>query len=205
MHGSTFGGHLGVKKTTEKILQKHYWFNLRDDVKVWVQRCTTCATCKLPSRKPKAPLGDMRCGAPMDRISLDILGPLPKSNRGNQYIQVITCAFTKWIEIQALPDQTATTSAEHLLDAVITRFGCPITIHTDQGRNYESRLFKELCHLMEIRKTRTSPRRPEGNGQTERANRTLLQMIRAYIKKDQSDWDLHLGCLAAAYRSSVHD
>ena len=199
MHGSTFGGHLGIKKTAEKILQKHYWFNLRDDIKVWVQRCNTCASSKLLSKKPRAPLGDMRVGAPMDRISLDILGPFPRSYKGNQYIQVITCAFSKWVEIKALPDQTALTCAEHLVDSVITKYGCPLAIHTDQGRNYESRLFKELCHLMEIRKTRTSPRNPQGNGQTERFNKTLIQMIRAYIKEDQREWDLHLDCLAAAY------
>ena len=58
---------------------------------------------------------------------------------------------------------------------------------------------------MEIRKTHTSPRHPQGNGQTERFNKTLVQMIRSYIKEDQQDWDQHLYCLAAAYRSSIHE
>lgn len=205
MHNSVFGGHLGIRKTVEKILQNHYWYNLRDDVKVWVRQCDICAANKPPSRKPKGTLGDMRTGAPFDRLGIDIMGPLPLSYKGNQYIQVITDTFTKWVEILPVPDQTAHTSAKHLVDEVISRFGCPLDLHSDQGRNYESRLLKEVCDLLEIRKTRTTPRHPQCNGQTERFNRTLIQMIKAFIKDDQRDWDQHLGCLAAAYRSSQHE
>lgn len=205
MHNSVFGGHLGIRKTTGKVLQKHYWYDLRSDVKVWIQQCDTCAANKRPVKAFRAGLGDMRTGAPLDRLNLDILGPLPLSHKGNQYIQVVTDAFTKWVEIMPVPDQTAATCAEHLIDEIIARFGCPLSIHTDQGRNYESNLFKELCRLLEIHKTRTTPRHPQGNGQTERFNRTLIQMIKAYIKDDQREWDQHLGCLAAAYRSSPHE
>ena len=204
MHDSVFGGHLGTKKTMGKILHSHYWYNLRDDVKVWVKRCDTCAANKRPQQKPMAPMGDMRTGAPMDRLAVDVMGPLPLSHKGNQYVQVITDAFTKWVEIQAIPDQTALTCAEHLV-AAISRFGCPLTLHSDQGRNYEGKLIKELCKLLEIKKTRTTPRRPQCNGQTERFNRTLTQMIKAYIKGEQQDWDSHLDCLAAAYRASKHE
>lgn len=59
--------------------------------------------------------------------------------------------------------------------------------------------------MLQVRKTRTSARNPKGNGQCERVHRTILQMLRAYLKGDQSDWDKHLGCLMAAYRSSEND
>ena len=205
MHNSVFGGHLGTKKTINKILQKHYWYNLGDDVKVWMKRCDVCAANKLPGKKLVASMGDMRTGATMDRLAVDVMGPLPLSHRGNQYIQVVTDAFTKWVEIQAIPDQTALTCAEHLVDAVISRFGCLLTLHSDQGRNYEGKLINELCKLLEIRKTRTTPRRPQCNGQTERFNCTMTQMIKAYIKGEQRDWDVHLAYLCAGYRASKHE
>ena len=205
MHNSVFGGHLGVRKTISKLLRENYWFNMRDDVKVWVKLCDTCAANSQPSPKPKATLGDMRTGAPFDRLGIDILGPLPLSNKGNRYIQVATDAFTKWVEIMAIPDQTAETCASHLVDEIISRYGCPLDLHSDQGRNYDSRVFKELCRLLEIRKTRTTPRRPQCNGQTERFNRTIIKMIKAYIKDDQREWDTHLSCLAGAYRAACHD
>ena len=154
---------------------------------------------------PKAAIGDMRTGASMDRLGIDIMGSLPLSNKGNKYIQVITDAFTKWVEIRAIPDQTAVTCAEHLVDSMICHFGCPLVLHSDQGRNYDGRLIKELCRLLEIRKSRTTPRHPQSNGQTERFNRTMVQMIKAFLKGEKRNWDQHLECLAAAYRAAKHE
>ena len=205
MHNSVFSGHLGTKKTLNKILQNHYWFNCRDDVAVWIKQCDVCVRNKLCKVSPKAAIGDMRTGAPMDRLGIDIMGPLPLSNKGNKYIKVITDAFTKWVEIRAVPDQTAVTWAEHLVDSMICRFGCPLVLHSDQGRNYDGRLIKELCRLLEIRKSRTTPRHPQSNGQTERFNRIMVQMIKAFLKGEQCNWYQHLECLATAYRVAKHE
>ena len=100
---------------------------------------------------------------------------------------------------------TAEVCAQKLLNEVISRWGCPLSIHSDQGRTYESRVFKELCRMLEIRKTRTSARNPRGDGQAERFNRTLLRMIKAYLCGEQTEWDLHLGCLAGAYRATPNE
>ena len=205
MHDDLLSGHLGTKKTCEKILQNFYWFGVRDDVYTYVQSCDTCTSIKGSVRKPKAPLGEMPTGAPLDRLSTDVLGPLPESHQGNKYVLVVTDHFTRWVEIFAIPDQTATTCAEKILDEVIARFGCPYDLHSDQGRNYVSQIFVDLCKLLEIRKTRSSPYNPRCNGQAERFNRTLVQMIKSYIKGQQRDWDKHLGCLAGAYRATVHE
>lgn len=105
----------------------------------------------------------------------------------------------------AVPDQTASTCANKLLNEVIARFGCPLTIHSDQGRSYESAIFAKLCKLLEIRKTRSSPRNPRCNGLAERFNRSLLRMIKSYLQGEQENWDLNLGCLAAAYRSTPQE
>ena len=115
---------------------------------------------------------------------------------------MVTESFTKWVEIFAIPDQTAATTANIILNEVIARYGSPLSIHSDLGSNYESQIFKELCKLMEVRKTRTSVRNPKGNGQVEKFNRTLVRMIKAYLKGQQENWDLNLGCLAAAFRAT---
>ena len=205
LHNTILSGHLGEKKTREKILQRFYWFGVRNDVITWVRRCDNCKMMKGPAKNQKAPLGSMTTGAPWDRLSTDILGPLPESNRGNKYIMVVTDYFTKWVEIFALPDQQAETCADILMNDVIARYGCPYDLHSDQGRNYMSNIFSEMCKYLEIRKTRTTPYHPSGNGQVERFNRTLIRMIKAYLKGEQKDWDKHLGCLAGAYRASKHE
>ena len=150
-------------------------------------------------------MGTMPVGAPMDRLGTDILGPLPETPRGNRYVLVVTDYFTKWCEIFAVPDQTAVTCAENILNEVVARFRMPLSLHSDQGRNYEAHLFMELCKLLEIRKTRTSSGNPRCNGLTERFNRTLVRMIKAYLKGEQTNWDKYFGCLAGAYRATVQD
>ena len=171
MHNSIISGHLGKRKTTEKLLQRFYWFEVREDLKIWIAKCQTSGAYKLPSKSAKAPLGSMPTCAPWDRLSTDTIGPFPLTPRGNKYILTFTDHFTKWVEVFAIPDQTATTCANILLNEIISRYGCPLSLHSDQGRNYTSDLFTELCQLLEIRKTRTSPRNPNGNGQCERFNR----------------------------------
>ena len=205
MHDSILSGHLGHKKTREKITQRFYWYGIRDDVYNYVQGCDSCSSIKGPVKKPKAPLGEMPTGAPLDRLATDILGPFPESSRGNRYVLVVTDHFTRWVEIFAVPDQTATTCAEKILDDVIARFGCPYDLHSDQGRNYVSQVFADLCKWLEIRKTKSSPYNPRCNGQPERFNKTLVRMIKAYLKGQQEEWDRFLGCLAGAYRATMNE
>ena len=142
------GRHLAKKKTRMKILQRFYWFGLRDDVNLYIEQCDNCGANKTPPKTPRAPLGEMRVDAPKDRLATDILGPLPTTPRGNRYVLIVTDYFSNWVEVLPIPDQTAETTANE----VIGRYGCPLDIHSDQGLNYRSELFTELCRLLEIRK-----------------------------------------------------
>ena len=205
LHKGKLGGHLGRRRTMEHLLQNYYWHDVRTDVELYVQQCEECQRVKEPSKRPRAPLGEMPVGGPLDRVATDILGPLPTSMKGNNYVLVATDHFTKWVEILPIPDMRARTCADYLLNEVFARFGTPLTLHSDQGTNYESKIIADLCHMLDICKTRTSPGRPQGNGQTERFNRTLIRMVKCFLKGEQTHWDRHLGCLAGAYRQSRHD
>ena len=101
---------------------------------------------------------------PLDRLSTDILESFPASTQGNKYVLAVTDYF-KWVENFTIPDQSAVTCAGVILNEVIERFGCPYDIHHDQRHNYESAIISELCHLLEIQKTRTTPGHPSCNDQ----------------------------------------
>ena len=152
----------------------------------------------------RAPLADYRVGNPLDRIGIDILGPLPVTKNKNKYLLVIGDYFTRWMEALPLPDQQAESIARALVYEFIAKFGAPLEIHTDQGANFGSVLFKEVCRLLEFRKTRSTPYHPSSNGLVERFNRTLARMIKSFIEGNTSNWDQHISLLTAAYRSTTH-
>ena len=104
-----------------------------------------------------------------------------------------------------MKNMKASTIAQILMNEFITRYGVPEILHTDQGRNFESSLIKELCHTLGINKTRTSPYHPQSDGMVERFNRTLLNMLTITTDENVQNWDTLLPGLMMAYRSSVHE
>ena len=144
-------------------------------------------------------------GAPLERVALDVLGPLPDSDRGNKYILIIGDYFSKWTEAYAIPNQEATTVARVLVEEFVARFGIPRQIHSDQGRNFESKVFQEMCKSLGMDKTRTTPLHPQSDGMVEHFNRTIEEMLSKFVAENQRDWDSHLPILMMAYRSAVHE
>lgn len=114
---------------------------------------------------------------PYERVALDVLGPLPETGRKYKYILVIGDYFSKLTEVFPLPNQEAHTIAKVLVEEWVCRFGTPHSIHSAQGRSFESALFRETCQLLNIHKTRTSPYHPQSDGLVERFNCTLLSML----------------------------
>ena len=197
-------GHLGIKKTLEAVKTRFYWPGYEADVEKWIKCCDQCQKRNPPQPSVPAPLGTIQATRPFERISWDIMGPLPVTPRGNQYILVVTDIFTKWIEAFSLADTTAVTLAKVLVDEVICRYGVPTHLHSDQGANLCSAVIHELSHLLGIHTTRSSAYHPEGNGQVERCNRTLEAML-AKVTEYHQDWDLYLPKVLFAYRSSLHE
>ena len=206
LHSGVGGGHFGVRKTIEKVRSRFYWPQLRQDVEQWCRQCSACAQTKSPTTHARGPLNPSKVGFPMERKALDIVGPLPRTKQGNKYILVVGDYFTRWVEAYGLPNIEASTVAKVLVNEWICRFGAPYAIHSDQGRNFESQLFAELCTLLGIHKTRTTPYHPQSDGFVERFNRTLRMLLTTHLDKLPEDtWDEHLPMLMLAYRSSVQE
>jgi len=203
-HAHPMSGHRGRDVTSRRVKQLFFWSSLNKDIERWVKSCPSCHRNKHLRRKNRAPLQESTTGSPLEKCHFDILGPLPQTSLGNKYILVIVDQFTKWIEAAPLPDQTAETVARATVDFLISRMGCPLEIFTDQGTNFTSQVFSQLCSVLEIAKTRTTPYHPSANGQVERMNTIILQMIRCTTNNDQTSWDTQLQMLMSAIRSSVN-
>ncbi|KRY59797.1 Pro-Pol polyprotein [Trichinella britovi] len=165
------------------------------------------AACKKegPAKNNRAPMQPMTAGYPLQRVSIDILGPLERTPPGDRYEQVLTDYFTKWTVAFFLTTMEAGAVAKVLVEKYVAYFGAPDYLHSDQGCSFEASVVLNMCHLFSIRKSRSSPYYPQGNGQAERFNSTLLYMLSFMVDGNLRQWDGMLPFVMLAYNSSVHE
>ena len=134
-------------------------------------------------------------------VAVDIL-EVPVSQNSNRYLLVIQDYITKWAEAIPIPNQTAARITTELIK-VFSRYGIPDIVHSDQGRNFESTILLETLHAFGVTKSHTTAYHPSGDGLVERFNRSLLQMLRAYVQQ-HNDWEKYLPFVLCAYRTAAH-
>lgn len=195
-------GHFGIKRTEQALMSRFYWPKWKREVFKCVSQCLVCNKRKGPQQRARLPFKKYVSSEPMQRVAVDVLGPLPTTDRGNKYLLVMCDYFTKWVEAIPIANQEAATISDVLLD-FFCRFGIPLELHSDQGRNFESFLVKHMCERLRINKTRTAPYHPQSDGQCERFNRTVLAAL-AKICDRQNDWDRVVALVCMHYRASVH-
>uniref|UniRef100_A0A8C3HS24 Gypsy retrotransposon integrase-like protein 1 n=1 Tax=Chrysemys picta bellii TaxID=8478 RepID=A0A8C3HS24_CHRPI len=198
-HDVPAAGHLGHEKTLARILGRFFWPGVYQEVKNY---CNSCLRCQLaaPARTPKAPLVPMPLiETPFERVAMDLVGPLPKSSAGFQYILVMLDYATRFPEAIPLRNITAHTIADELVK-IFARVGLPREILTDQGTNFTSRLLRQVCELLGVKQLRTSVYHPQMDGLVERFNRTLKDMLRKFPPEDLRRWDQLLPPLLLAVR-----
>jgi len=199
-HTIPLAGHMGVKKTTDRITMHFFWPGVTFDIKKY---CATCPQCQLVARKLKsnrAPLKPTEIiTEPFKKVAIDLVGELPKSATGYKYILTIVDYATRYPE--AIPLRT--TSSKVIADALIqffSRVGIPEELVSDQGSNFIGKLMTELYENLGITKIKTSVYHPEGNGLVERFHSTLKAMLKKFVGECVNTWDKYLPYLLFAYR-----
>lgn len=196
-------GHLGIEKTTELCRNRFYWPRMSTEVEQYVKNCGRCIARKtLPQRS--AYLNHITSSGPMDLICIDFLSIEPDS-KGICNVLVMTDHFTRYAQAYPAKDQKALTVAKILVEKFFVHYGLPARIHSDQGRDFESKLIKELLGILGIRKSRTSPYHPQGDPQPERFNRTLLSMLGTLDPGKKSKWSQSISQLVHVYNCTKNE
>nr|XP_015210947.1 PREDICTED: uncharacterized protein LOC107078390 [Lepisosteus oculatus] len=197
-HSHLMGGHLGVKKTSERLLSRFFWPGIYKAVEKYCRECPECQkSAPQPYRNPLIPLPIIE--TPFERIGMDLVGPLIRTTKGHQYILVIVDYATRYPEAIPLRAATAKNIARELVQ-LFALVGIPKEILTDQGTPFMSKVMRDLCKLLGIQQIRTSVYHPQTDGLVERFNKTLKSMLRKTMQKDGKNWDQLLPYLMFAVR-----
>ena len=202
-HDLTLAGHLGPEKTFKRLQQDWYWPKMREDVYNYCRSCHECLKSNYPSNKKPSPLEPMpEVSRFNQRIHLDLLGPLPRSE-GNQYILAMSDAFTSWIELIGIPDKQTSTVARAFLNQWISNHALPEKIHSDMGKEFDSKIFKEMSEKLNISHTLSSAGHSRSNGQVEAVNRSIINYIRKFVSSNEH-WNELLPSLKLALNTAPH-
>jgi hypothetical protein len=198
-HNHETSGHFGEEATYNRIKSRFYWKNMKEDIKSYVKACDTCQ--RRGNTKIPGPLYPIKVGQPFDRIGIDIVGPLPKTDQNNRYIVTAIDYLTKWTEARALEKATAEEVARFIFEDIICRHGCPKIILSDRGTHFVNKIITSLCERFMIKHKLSTPYHPQTNGMVERFNRTLCETLAKISEKD-NQWDFHLSAALFAYRTN---
>ena len=195
--------HPGLKSTLRQVRARFVWPRMNRDVKMWARQCTSCQRSKI-LRHNQSPLHSIKPAcAKFSHIFIDIVGPLPSSNKFN-YLLTIIDLYSRWTEAIPLSDTTSQTVCQALISNWVARFGVPESISSDRGPNFESKLFSKFSECLGIKKIRTTAYHPQAN-LVERFHRRLKEAIRATATCSPHDWLDRLPLIMLALRTSVRD
>jgi hypothetical protein len=205
-HDAPTAGHLGKDKTLEQVKRRFYWPGMDADVLQYVRTCDACQRNK-PSQQVTAgllqplPVPDH----PWQQVTMDLITQLPKSRQGHDAIVVFVDKLTKQVHLAAT--QT-TVTAPQLADIfwrnIVRHHGLPSSIVSDRDPRFTGHFWQALWKCLGTQLTMSTAFHPQTDGQTERANRTLEEMLRAFVSFKQDDWDQHLVAAELAFNASKH-
>lgn len=140
---------------------------------------------------------------PFQKLYVDFLGKYPRSKKGNAYIFIVVDHFTKFTFLHAMKEATSQNVVRFLEGQVFHTFGIPEVIHSDNGKQFTSKVFEQMITNYKIQHLTTAFYSPQSNA-SERVNQSVLAAIRTYVESDHRDWDLYLSEIEEALRTSVH-
>ncbi len=123
----------------------------------YVSHCTTCKTVKRPHTKHKVPLF---CKA-FERISIDLIGPLPRTRRGCRFAVTMECNFTKWVEVGPHRMEETIEIADAIFRELVSRFGCRYILHSDRGPQFTSQVYNTLLKKLDVTHSLTTAYNPK--------------------------------------------
>lgn len=200
-----YGGHCGKKKLYSKMKDLYYWSKMSHDISQYVSNCHICKLSK-PNRRTKEALELTETPRkPFDLVQIDTIGPMTKSNNGNQYAITLIDELSKWLVIIPIANKSAKETAKAIFEKFVLTYGPMREIKTDMGTEFRNQLLSELCKLLEINQLMSTAYHHETVGAIERSHRTLNEYLRAYLNGKLDEWDTFSQYFQFLYNTTKHE
>ena len=200
-HDSLAGGHNGVDRTFRSIQAKYFWDGMYSDVHNYVKTCHICQVSKKTTRPNIPPLHPMEIVDVYSRWHVDLMINLPETKDGYKHILLLVDSMSRWPEAFPLKSQSASEISDIIYSEIICRYGAPVTLVSDRGKNLLSAVVANLCKMFGVKRNHTSSYKPEANSACERMNRTIAAGLRAYCGNNSTNWPKILPSLMMTYRN----
>ena len=202
-HEHPSAGHFGAQATCARAALKFYWPGMNADLKRQVKRCDTCLAKIQQVNQKEGEHKPRKHGFPGEVLYVDLVGPMPETNKGDRYILTMQDGFSRYCTASTIPNKEASTVANALLDNWITKFGCVVRIHSDQGKEFCNAIWNQLCDRLQITKTMTPAYNPNSN-LVERFHRTLNTIMRTHLAREDAGWARFLPMATFAFNTKVN-
>lgn len=205
-HDDLLSAHGGYFKTSDRIKRKHYWPKMDEDIRKYVRECEVCKAYKPTNEVQRSPMGNFRTSSrPWEMISIDFVGPLPRTSKGNCYMLVVVDSFSKFVHMHPMRSATSLATIKCLEEHIFLTFGVPRYLICDNGSQLVSSDFKKFLREYKVTSWYTSLYHPQANA-TEAANKTAETAIRSYLKDEvnHKGWDKNVTKIACAMNTSKH-
>ena len=203
-HDQSMSGHMGITKTLELVSRSFFWNHLRSDVEDYVCHCDACQRHKVNTRMYAGKIQPLSIpGRRWSSMSMDFIVKLPKTAAGHDSILVFVDRLTKMVHLVPTTEALdARGFAVLFVNNVVRLHGLPATLISDRGPQFNNKFWESTCELLGMDKRMSSAFHPQTDGQTERTNCTLEEMLRAYVCNEHNDWDEKLACAEFAINNS---
>ncbi|GIL63439.1 hypothetical protein Vafri_17486, partial [Volvox africanus] len=206
IHEDPLAGHPGCTRTAELVRRSFWWPRLAKDAENFVQTCDLCQRNKAMSGKGHGLLQPLPVpDAPWESVSMDFVVALPKTEGGYDAVLVMVDRLTKMVHVAPTTSScTAEQTARLFFDNVVRLHGVPKNVVSDRGGQFVSKFWEALCKLVGMRVNLSTAYHPQSDGQTERTNRTLGDMLRNFAGRTPSVWDTYLTAAEFAINNAVN-
>lgn len=203
-HNSSTGGHIGQHRLYLKLRDLFQWRGMKGSIAKFIKACEFCRKNKVSKRTKEASIITSTPQKPFDVISIDTVGPLPKTSRNNRYCITLQCDLSKFVIIIPIQNKESNTIARALVEDFILKYGNFLELRSDRGTEYCNEVLQQISKILNFKQTFSAAYHPETIGALERNHRCLNEYLRSFSNEHHDDWDDWVGFYTFVYNTTPH-